>query len=107
MINGQGEDTEGQRNKKSAASMGGWFFIRHIPLHSAGDLTGTEASGADVYVGGSTLHDRLHALHVGLPGAIGTAMGMGYLDTEHDALLAKVALSHFAYLLLNSINSML
>ena len=72
-----------------------------------GNFTRTEASRTDVDVRGRAVHDCLDALHVGLPGAIGTAMGMGYLDTEHDALLAKVALSHFAYLLLNSINSML
>ena len=72
-----------------------------------GNFTGTEASRTDVDVSGRAVHDCLDALHVGLPGAIGTAMGMGYLDTEHYALVAKVALSHFAYLLLYSINSML
>ena len=75
--------------------------------HGAGDLAGTEASCADIDMSGSAIHDCLDALHVGLPGAIGTAMGMGYLDTEHYAFVAKVALSHFAYLLLYSINSML
>jgi hypothetical protein len=75
------------------------FFIRHIPSHSAGDLTGTEASGADVNVSGSALHDRLHALHVGLPGAVGTAMGVGHLNAEGDALIAEFAFGHVAYLL--------
>ena len=74
-------------------------FICHIPLHSAGDLTGTEASGADVHVSGSALHDRLHALHVGLPGAVGTAMGVGHLNAEGDALVAEFAFGHVAYLL--------
>ena len=67
--------------------------------HSAGDLTGTEASGADVHVSGGALHDRLHALHVGLPGAVGTAMGVGHLNAEGDALVAEFTLGHFAYLL--------
>ena len=73
--------------------------VCHIPLHSAGDLTGTEASGADVHVSGSALHDRLHALHVGLPGAVGTAVGMGNLDAEGDALVTEFAFGHVAYLL--------
>ena len=71
----------------------------HIPLHSAGDLTGTEASGADVHVSGSALHDRLHALHVGLPGAVGTTVGVGNLNAEGDALVAEFAFGHVAYLL--------
>ena len=70
-----------------------------IPLHSAGDLTGTEASGADVHVSGGALHDRLHALHVGLPGAVGTAMRVGHLNAEGDALVAEFAFGHVAYLL--------
>ena len=74
-------------------------FIRHIPLHSAGDLTGTEASGADVHVSGSSLHDRLHALHVGLPGAVGTTMGVRDLNTKGHALVAEFAFGHVAYLL--------
>ena len=85
--------------KKSAARMGGCLSICHIPLPSAGDLTGTEASGADVNVSGSALHDRLHALHVGLPGAVGTTMGVGDLDAEGDALVAEFAFGHVAYLL--------
>ena len=72
-----------------------------------GNFTGTEASRTDVDVSGRAVHDCLDALHVGLPGAIGTAMGMGYLDTEHYALVAKVALSHFAYLLLKNFAALL
>ena len=67
--------------------------------HSAGDLTGTEASGADVHVSGGALHDRLHALHVGLPGAVGTTMRVGHLNAKGDALVAEFAFSHVAYLL--------
>ena len=75
------------------------FYLAIYQLHSAGDLTGTEASGADVHVSGSALHDRLHALHVGLPGAVGTAMGVGHLNAEGDALVAEFAFGHVAYLL--------
>jgi hypothetical protein len=73
--------------------------------HSAGDLTGTEASGADVHVSGGALHDRLHALHVGLPGAVGTTMGVGHLNAEGDALVAEFAFGHVAYLLAMKIAS--
>ena len=74
-------------------------FFSPYPLHSAGDLTGTEASGADVHVSRGVLHDRLHALHVRLPGAVGTAMRVGHLNAESDALVAEFAFGHVAYLL--------
>ena len=73
--------------------------MSHIPLHSAGDLTGTEASGADVHVGGGAVHNRLHPLHVGLPGAVGAAVGVGNLDAEGHTLVAKFAFGHVANLL--------
>ena len=63
----------------------------------AGNFAGAEASGADVNVGRSAVNDCLHALHVGLPGTVGTAMGVGNLDAEGDALTAETALCHFAY----------
>ena len=50
-------------------------------------------------MGGGALHDRLHALHVGLPGAVGTAVGVGHLNAEGDALVAEFAFGHVAYLL--------
>ena len=85
--------------KKNSRPKKAAVFSCHIPLHSAGDLTGTEASGADVHVSGGALHDRLHALHVGLPGAVGTAMRVGHLNAEGDALVAEFAFGHVAYLL--------
>ena len=75
------------------------FYLAIYQLHSAGDLTRTEASGADVHVSGSPIHNRLHALHVGLPGAVGAAVGVGDLDTEGDALVAEFTFGHVAYLL--------
>jgi hypothetical protein len=87
------------QNKKPLALSHGRFFISHIPLHSAGDLTGTEASGADVDVSGGAIHDCLNPLHVGLPGAVGAAVGVGNLDAEGHALVAKFAFGHVAYLL--------
>jgi len=43
-------------------------------LHSAGDLAAAEAAGASIYMLGTSVHDGLDALHVGLPGTIGTSV---------------------------------
>ena len=59
-----------------------------------GNFTGTEASRTDVDVSGRAVHDCLDALHVGLPGAIGAAVGVGNLDAEHNALIAKFTFGH-------------
>ena len=75
------------------------FLSALFQSHSAGDLTGTEASGADVHVGRSALHDRLHALDIGLPGTIGTTVRVGNSDTERNTLVAKLALCHPLHLL--------
>ena len=48
---------------------------------------------------GGTVDDRLHPLHVGLPGAVGAAVGVGNLDAEGHALVAEFAFGHVAYLL--------
>ena len=69
-------------------------IFSHIPLHSAGDLTGTEASGADVHMLGSTVHDRLDPLHIGLPGTVGAAVRVGDLIAEHNALVAEFTFGH-------------
>ena len=70
------------------------FFSVVIKLHSAGDLTRTEASGAHIDVLGRTIDNRLDALHVGLPGTIGAAVRVGDLDTEHNALVAEFTFSN-------------
>ena len=46
-----------------------------------------------------TVDDRLHTLHIGLPGTIGTPMRVRNLNTEGHALVAKFALSHPLHLL--------
>ena len=48
---------------------------------------------------GGTVDDRLHTLHIGLPGTIGTPMRVRHLDTKGNALVAKLALSHPLHLL--------
>ena len=48
---------------------------------------------------GGTVVDRLHTLHIGLPGTIGAPMRVRNLNTESHALVAKLALSHPLHLL--------
>ena len=59
------------------------------------NLVGTEASGTSVHMARSTVDNRLDALDVGLPGTVGTSVGVGNLDTKGHALAAKITLSHF------------
>ena len=63
------------------------------------DLVGTETSGTGVHMARSTIDDSLDTLDVGLPGAVGAAVRVGHLDTEHHALVAEFTFGHFAYLL--------
>ena len=76
------------------------FQALQAALHSAGDLTRTEATGADVHMLRSTINDRLDALYIGLPGAIGAAVRVGHLDTECNALIAKFTFGHNSFNLL-------
>ena len=43
---------------------------------------------------GSTLHNSLNALDVGLPGTVGAAVGVGNLDTESHALATELTFGH-------------
>ena len=79
-------------NEKRTARLGSPFSIGQS--HSAGDLTRTEASGAHINVLGRAVDDRLDALHIGLPGAVGAAVRVGHLNTEHDTLVAKFTFGH-------------
>ena len=65
-----------------------------IQLHSAGDLAAAQAAGADVDVLGSSVHDGLDALHIGLPGTVRSSVGVADLDAESNALVAEFALCH-------------
>ena len=47
---------------------------------------------------GSTIDHSLNALDVGLPGTVGTSVGVGDLDTKSHALATKITLSHFLHL---------
>ena len=62
------------------------------------NLVGAEASGTCVNMAGSSIHDSLDALDVGLPCTIGTSVGVRNLDTKGYALTTKITLSHFLHL---------
>ena len=59
------------------------------------NLVGTEASGTSVHMARSTVDNRLDTLHIGLPGTVGTSVGVGNLDTEGNALATIITLRHF------------
>ena len=69
----------------------------YMPGKSDGalNLVGAEASGTCVNMAGSSIHDSLNALNVGLPGTIGTSVGVRDLNTKGYALTTKITLSHF------------
>ena len=66
---------------------------------SSFNLVGTEASGTSVHMAGSSIHDSLDALNVGLPFAVGTSVGVGNLNTKGYALATKITLRHSLHLL--------
>lgn len=68
-------------------------------LDRSGDFTGTHTPGTNIHMAGGTIDDRLHTLHIGLPGTIGTPMRVRDLDAERNALIAELALSHPLHLL--------
>ena len=63
------------------------------------NLVGTEASGTGVHMARSPVDNSLDPLHIGLPGTVGTSVGMGNLNTEGYALATKVTLRHSLHLL--------
>ena len=44
---------------------------------------------------GSSIHDSLDALDIGLPGTVGTSVGVRNLNTKGYALTTKITLRHF------------
>lgn len=65
-----------------------------LQLQGALDLAGTQAPGAGVNVAGGSINDGLDTPYIGLPGSVGSSVGMGNLDTESHAFSADVALCH-------------
>ena len=62
------------------------------------NLVGAEASGTCVNMAGSSVDHSLNALNVGLPGTVGTSVGVRNLDTKGYALTTKITLSHSLHL---------
>ena len=74
--------------------------VFYMPVKSDGPLhlVGTEASGTSVHMAGSPIHDCLDPLHIGLPLAIGTSVGVRDLNTKGNALTTKITLRHSLHL---------
>ena len=63
-------------------------------LHRTLNLVGTEASGTSVHMARSTVDNGLDPLYIGLPGPIGTSVGVGNLNTKGNALATIITLRH-------------
>ncbi len=70
------------------------------------NLTGTQASGAYIDMAGSTLHNSLYTLYIGLPSSVSCSMGVGYLVAECHALTANLTLCHRKHLLKNCVGNL-
>ena len=71
-------------------------FIRKtsMHLHSAGNLTAAQATGANVDMLRCPVHYGLDAFYVGLPCTVRTSVRVAYLDAERNTLTAKFTLCH-------------
>ena len=69
-------------------------------------FSGTEASGANIYVAASTLHNCLYSLYIGLPCSVGASVRVRHLDTECNTLTAKFAFCHILLHLLKQTNGL-
>ena len=58
------------------------------------NLVGTEASGTSVHMARSTVDNGLDPLYIGLPGPIGTSVGVGNLNTKSNTLATIITLRH-------------
>ena len=62
------------------------------------NLVGTEASGTSIHMARSTVDNSLNPLHIGLPGTVGTSVGVGNLNTKGNALATIITLRHTLHL---------
>ena len=58
------------------------------------DLAGAQASGANVHMTRSSLHNRFYTLYVRLPCSVRPSVGVRNLDTEGNTLSANFTFSH-------------
>ena len=68
-------------------------------LDSAGNFTGTQTPGTNVHMARGTIDNRLYALDIGLPRAVGTPVRVRDLDTKGNTLVTELTLSHPLHLL--------
>ena len=80
--------------------------IFSVQSDRAGNFTRAQAAGAGVDILRGTVHDRLHALDIGVPGTVAPTMRVRNLDTERDTLATARTFGHNClHLLFNSFNS--
>ena len=85
--------------KRARLFQTGSFRVIISELHSAGDLAAAQAASANVDMLGRAVHDGLDALHIGLPGTVGSSVGVGDLNAEGNALATIITLCHSLHLL--------
>ena len=90
-----GSCRNGQKKKAGRRTFGLYSsFCCSEKSDRSGDLTGTQAACAGVNSAGGAVDDRLDSFHVGLPGSVGSSVGVGNLDTELHVFSAKIAFCH-------------
>ena len=87
----------GEGKRKTASPIGD-AVVGDAESDSTLDLIGTEASGTSVHMARSAVDHSLNALNVGLPGTVGTSVGVGDLNTKSHALATKITLRHTLHL---------
>ena len=70
--------------------------LSSLPLHSAGNLTRTQATGAGINTLRASIHNCPYTLNVGFPSSVGTSVGVGNLDAEGYVLSANFTFSHLS-----------
>ena len=69
-----------------------------ISLYCSLYETGAQAACAGIYSARSAVNDSLYLLDIGLIGSVAASMGVGYLDTEGNALAADFTFCHLKHL---------
>ena len=81
------------KEKKPVTDVTGNFSFQS---DRAGNFTRAQAAGAGVDILRGTVHDRLHALDIGVPGTVAPTMRVRNLDTERDTLATARTFGHIA-----------
>ncbi len=63
-------------------------------LDSAGNLTGTQATSAGIYMAGLAIDKGFYAADISFPGSVGTSVGVGYFDTKGNTFSAEITFCH-------------